>query len=151
MWFLQMLEQLCQSCMHSIRLTTVNVTLVLHTTCYVRPAAVFASLVPGRSASMQEVIWAISETDLLEGGPFLSHSLSFPPTPPPPSPLPQEIYLQCQQSLSDFYRSPGAVNHTDKCMLPETRCQIKDKSYDASYDTILCNALCVFHVVDKAG
>ena len=34
MWLLQMFEQLSRSCMHSIRLTTVKVTLLLYITLF---------------------------------------------------------------------------------------------------------------------
>ena len=67
------------------------------------PAAVFESLAYGRSASLQEITWAVNEQTCLMAVPF---SPALCPPPPP------QTYLQCQQSLSDIYKSPAAVNHT---------------------------------------
>ncbi len=83
-----MLEKLSQLCMHNIWLITVKVTLVLHTSCYVRPAAVFESLAHGRSASLQEVTW---KQACLMAVPFF-YPLCLPTLPPPPPrPRPQNI------------------------------------------------------------
>ena len=108
MWLLQMLDQLRQSCMHNIWLTTVKVTLVLYITLCVTSCCVW---IPG---PWQEGIMARSHLG------SLSFPSLHPPLPPPGiSPL-KQTYLLCQQSLSDFYKLPAAAVNTQTCCLRQS-------------------------------